>query len=388
MVGADGVTRPDDHRTGGAQSAIEEAVDLLALAALPGVGPARVNALVSRFGSAERALLARSDDFRAIAGAAAARARSDHAPRGDIRRRLDDVVARGTTVLTWSSPAYPGELRQLADPPPVLFLHGRATLLDAPCVTIVGARRATGRARDVARQLGRALAARGVTVVSGLALGVDGDAHRGALAGAGATVAVLGTGTDVPYPATHRRLHHRIASEGLLVSEFPPGTTAAPHHFPRRNRILAALAATIVVVEAGPRSGSLITVDHALDLGRDIWAVPGPIDLRGCQGSNRLLADGARALVSIEDFVDEVAPIALAEDGAAESGGGARGTAVLPDDTVEVRALAALAEGPATIDDVASRLTVPVGTVLAALTVLELHGEVERLPGMRFRRAA
>jgi DNA processing protein len=227
--------------------------------------------------------------------------------------------------------------------------------------------------------------------VSGLALGVDGAAHRGALRAGGTTVAVLGTGTDVVYPRTHGRLFRDIGRRGLLVSEFSPGTGAAPHHFPRRNRILAALSASTVVVEAGARSGALITVDHALDLGRDVWSVPGPIDHSACVGSNRLLAEGARPLVSIEHFVATAldAPAGGAEPVpgppicSASSPGAPPREALL-----QARVLAAVTREPRFVDDVAGRAEIPVETALALLTTLELFGEVERLPGMRFRRAA
>jgi DNA processing protein len=368
-------------------ASIREAVDLLTLAALPGVGLATVHALVTAFGSPASALRARAEDFAAVAGLRAARARSDESYREEAVRGLDRARAAGAVVRTWSSPEYPAGLRHLADPPPVLFFRGGEELLRRPCVTIVGARRATERGRDVAHRLGRALAARGVTVISGLALGVDGAAHRGALQAGGSTVAVLGTGVDVPYPAAHRRLYREIGLRGLLVSEFLPGTRAAPHHFPRRNRILAALTSRVVVIEAGARSGSLITVDHALDLGREVWAVPGPIDQTTCVGSNRLLVDGARPLVSVEAFAEEVAPWAMAP-APAEAVLAACPAPLPTESRVESQALIALEDGPATVDDVAVRLRLPVGTALAVLTTLELHGEVERLPGMRFRRAA
>jgi DNA processing protein len=187
-------------------------------------------------------------------------------------------------------------------------------------------------------------------------------------------VAVLGRGPDEAYPPSHRRLFREILERGLVVSEFPPGTPPLPHHFPRRNRILAALSRAVVVVEAGARSGALITVDHALDLGIEVWSVPGPIDLAECEGSNRLLADGARPLLSIASFVSEV-------------GGDARSRPALP----EGRAgdvLSALAEEPLDVDQLSARLGLGAPQVLAALTELELLGLTRRLPGMRFGVAA
>lgn len=360
-------------------------VELLLLDALPGVGPVTVGALVRAFGSPARALSARFEDFAAIAGREAARARGDRRLRANVTETVQRARGLGISVISWNDDGYPPALLHLTDPPPVLFLRGAPGLLDRPCVTIVGARRATERARDVARRLARELARAGSVVVSGLALGVDGAAHGGALEVGGDTVAVLGTGADVPYPRTHRRLFEQVAKRGLLVSEFLPGTGAAPHHFPRRNRILAALASTVVVVEASARSGSLITVDHALDLGRDVWAVPGPIDQAVCAGSNRLLGDGARPLVSIDGFVERVAASGSHRGVGADSGPRAGAVGL---DALEARALAVLSEEGLPVDAVAGRLEVPVETALALLTMLEVHGEVERLPGMRFRRAA
>jgi len=360
--------------------------DLLMLERLPGVGPVTVRRLVERFGSADDALRARSRDFAAIAGWPAARGRSDR----DLRRRIEGALARseadGVGIVSWDDAAYPERLRHLTDPPPVLFLRGAAELLGhRPSVTVVGARRATERARVVAERLGAALGRRGGCVVSGLALGVDGAAHTGALRAEGPTVGVLGTGVDVSYPRSHRTLHRRIANHGLLVSEFLPSTRAAPHHFPRRNRILAALGDAVVVVEAGRRSGSLITVDHALDLGLDVWAVPGPIDSPACEGSNRLLVDGARPLVSVDDFADGVV-----RGWRGEESGEAR-----PDPVPSVSAgglersiLDALGETVVPADELARRFGVPIAEVLVVLTTLELLGEVRRMPGMRFRRAA
>jgi DNA processing protein len=359
-----------------------EALDLLVLQELPGVGPVTVQRLVQRFGSAGHALNAPARWFSEIAGAKATAARRNPKLRADLHEVLERALAADMGVLTWTDPHYPDSLRQLHDPPPVLFLRGRKELLlERPRVTVVGSRRATRRGRDIAERLGAALSQAGVVVVSGLALGVDGHAHSGAVSGPGGTIAVLGTGPDVVYPAVHRALYRRVADEGLLVSEFIPGTGAAPHHFPRRNRILAALAPVTVVVEAGRRSGALITVDHALDLGRDVWSVPGPIDTPGCAGSNRLLADGARPLVSLTDFVNEMMPglerLPTATDGAGD-----------PELTgsVEGRVLAALHGGALTVDDLAAGTGLTVAEALAILTTLELHGEVRREPGMRFRR--
>jgi DNA processing protein len=359
----------------------EAALPLLILDGLPRVGPVTIRRLVERFGTADAALVAPNRDFAAVAGGEAARMRSDRALRSEAEAALRRAARLGMQVLTWRSADYPEALTHLADPPPVLFLRGRAELMvdGRPRVTVVGARRATSRARDVAVRLGRLLARAGATVVSGLALGVDGAVHEGTLRADGRAVAVLGTGADVVYPRANKRLFDAILERGLVVSEFAPGQGAAPHHFPRRNRVLAALSPTTVVVEAGRRSGSLITVDHALDLGRDVWAVPGPIDSSNSLGSNRLLGEGARALVAIEDFVTEVC-----------GSSAHRPTQPHAREHTEpaARVLAALADDTLLVDELAAIAGLPAATALAILTTMELHGEVERMPGMRFRRAA
>jgi DNA processing protein len=283
----------------------------------------------------------------------------------------------GIDVCAWTSAGYPQSLLHLHDPPPVLFLRGRRDLLGHSAVTVVGSRRATTRARDVAERLGHALARAGVTVTSGLALGVDGAAHRGALAAKGDTIAVLGRGPDAPYPEAHRKLFRDIVAEGLVVSEFMPGTPPLPHHFPRRNRILAALSQAVVVVEASATSGSLITVDHALDLGIDVWAVPGPIEVAACEGSNRLLSDGARPLVSIAGFVQALTGLSAEPSSQME---------LVPEPAG--RLLSGLGSETLGVDQLAGKVGMSVAETLALLTEMELGGWVLQMPGMRFRRAA
>ncbi|MHB1194092.1 MAG: DNA-processing protein DprA [Longimicrobiales bacterium] len=349
---------------------------LLILDALPGMGPRSVREVVGTAGSAQAAL-ADARLLEARAGAAAVTAARAAETRDGVLRALERADRMAMATVLFSEPAYPPALLHLSDPPPVLFLRGRAELLSEAGIAVVGARRATARARGVAHALGAAVAARGTPVVSGLALGVDGAAHEGALHAAGPTVAVMGCGADRAYPATHAVLFRRILRDGLVVSEFPPGTPALPYHFPRRNRILAALSRALVVVEAGERSGALISVDHALDLGVEVWAVPGPVDEPACLGSNALLADGARPLVSVARFVEAVlgaAPAPAVDAPAAPPG---------PEGDV----LSALDEGTLSADELVRATGLPSGKVLALLSALELRGRVRRLPGMRFRRA-
>ena len=373
LGGAGGSTDPDSKGTWR-----EEAVALLALSSLPGVGPVCVRRLMEGFGSARAALAAPRQRFTALAGGSAAEARGDPEVLRSSRELLERCVCDGVRVLPVGHARYPSRLMRLTDPPPLLFLRGRLDLLESPAgVAVVGARRATARARDTAERLGRTLGKAGITVVSGMALGVDGAAHVGALAVGGDTLAVLAGDVTRPSPASHRELHRRIGREGLLVSEFAPGTPPLPHHFPRRNRLLAGLARAVVVVEAGRSSGALITVGHALDLGLDVFAVPGPIDLPQCAGTNALIRDGAGVVVS--------ADVLLADLGCGEgSVAPGAGPDLLPD---AARLLQALTVAPLTVDELVRRSNLDVQRVLAALAALEVDGWAERASGTRYRRA-
>lgn len=347
---------------------------LLMLDALPGVGPRTVHRLLLQAGSAS-ALLARPGALEEAVGPEAAAAADDPDLRQRMRRGLDLAERMEMRVLLLTDTEYPERLRHLADPPAVLFLRGDPGLLEAPGVGVVGSRRATARARSVAYRIGAGVASAGTAAVSGLALGVDGEAHRGALDAGGPTIAVLGRGADRAYPRVHHDLFRRVVERGLAVSEFLPGVPALPHHFPRRNRILAALSGHLVVVEAARRSGALISVDHALDLGVEVWSVPGPIDEPACEGSNALLSDGARPLTDVDAFLG------------AALGAAPRPASPGPVDGPEAVIFAALGNGGRSADELARETGVPAGRVVGALAMLELQGRVTRLPGMRFRKA-
>ena len=260
---------------------------------------------------------------------------------------------------------YPTALEDLPDPPPRLWARGNLAILDRPTVAIVGTRRATAYAERVTRQLATTLARAGACVISGLARGVDAAAHRGALEVDGATVAVLGTGVDVCYPKGHASLQRDIAARGLVLSELPPTDTAHGGSFPRRNRIIAALSRATVVVEAGVKSGALITAAHALDMDRTVAAVPGPIDVPQSQGSNELLRDGAALVTSMADalaLLGLTAPIRLHE---------------IPEGTSERTVWQALEVGGLDLESLAARASLPAHETLAAVSALELRGLVE-----------
>jgi DNA processing protein len=293
----------------------------------------------------------------------------------DATAYLQGLDAKGLRWLSREDGLFPRRLRSIHDPPPGLFLRGAESpdLLSEPSVGIVGARSCTDYGAHVARSLGRELAAAGVIVVSGLARGIDGWAHRGALDAAGKTVAVLGCGIDRDYPRAHAALAQRIAEGGLIVSEYPPGVAPAPWRFPARNRIVAGLCAATVVVEARERSGALITADLALDEGRDVLAVPGEITSSLSRGTNALLRLGAVPVTCVEDVLEAIG--VERPDPASPT---------LPDGPA-ARVLAALETGPATADELVRRIGSSPQTVAAALTELELAGLVEGTSGV-YRR--
>jgi DNA processing protein len=346
----------------------------LAFSHVPGIGPARFASLLARFGGAAAAwqapnsALAEVLDRRSLAALATLRRRAD--PE-DMARR---VVAAGLTTLAWSDPAYPPLLRQVDLPPFLLYLRGDAALLTTPCVAVVGTRTPTEYGLRAARALAQGLAEAGITVVSGLALGIDAAAHEAALPH-GTTIAVLGTGPDLAYPARHHGLQQRIARAGCLVSEYPPGSTPEPGNFPARNRIVSGLAGATVVVEADSRSGALITARCAADQGRDVLAVPGSIFSRQSAGTLALLADGAAVCRGADDVLGIL--------GLAQPTPRRERTAP-PDDPVAARLAAALDEGPALVDGLARSLGLPAAEVTRGLTLLELAGQARNLGGARW----
>jgi DNA processing protein len=272
-------------------------------------------------------------------------------------------------IQCWSrgSKSYPRELNDLQIPPSELYAIGNAAMLTGPRVSIVGTRDSTAYGERITRTLTRTLVRAGVTVISGMARGIDGAAHRTALEEGGKTVAVLGTGIDIPYPVGHRQLHRVIAERGLVVSENPPGMKAHKGAFPKRNRIIAALAPVTIVVEAGFRSGALNTASQALELGRVVAAVPGPIDSDQSRGSNQLLRDGAVLIAAADD--------ALALLGISPPKNASKAIPVLPD--TELKVWHALAGGLTEIDSLPATTGLTMAECLAAITSLEILGLVE-----------
>jgi DNA processing protein len=304
------------------------------------------------------------------------------APPGDARFRsfargfdesayLRGLEPLGIRWLPRTDPAFPHGLAAIFDPPPGLFLRGAAPLdlLDAPAVAVVGARSCSPYGRHVARMLGRELAAAGLVVVSGMARGIDGEAHRGALDAGGRTVAVLGCGVDRDYPAAHRDLSRQICEHGLVMSEYAPGVDPAPWRFPARNRIIAGLAAVTIVVEARERSGALITADLALEEGREVFAVPGEITSALSAGTNRLLALGAAPLTEVVDVLRSFG-IERKEAPAADVG------------ELAAHVLARLRDAPLGADELARATELDAAALAAALSELEVAGLVAEAEGV------
>jgi DNA processing protein len=358
----------------------EESLAWLALALLE-LPPRDAFALTARFGSASS--LVRASE-RALLAANVSPEIAAELPRSAERvdREMAALARAAATLVAWSDPGYPALLRQIAVPPLVLAVRGTLAP-DELAVAVVGSRRGTEYGRRTAEELGRGLAQAEITVVSGLAAGVDAAAHRGALAAGGRTVAVLGTGIDRVYPRWHAELAEAIAAQGALVSEFPCGAQPQQYHFPRRNRVISGLSRGTVVVEAAEDSGSLITARHAVEQNRDVFAVPGPAQGATHRGAHRLIREGAKLVTCVEDILEEVAPERLDRPARARA---AAAAAAL---TAEERSvLAAIGPDGGQVDDVIRRAAVPPAAALETLLALELRGLVDQLPGKRFRQRA
>ena len=304
----------------------------------------------------------------------------------DVRSLAADAIRRAGSAsiatIPWSAPAYPAALTTIADPPPVLWTRGRVDALSAPAVAIVGSRAASPYGLAVAEQLAADLAACGLVIVSGLARGVDSAAHRGALSAGGITVAVLGSGVDVVYPPEHASLARAIDATGAVISELVPGTRPQQWFFPLRNRIISGLSRAVVVIEAGEKSGSLITARCALDQGRDVLAVPGNILSGRNRGAHALLRDGARIVESADDILEELGAVPVGRTGG-EAGRVRPASPALGRDPV----LACLVPGEASdLDEISERSGLKTPRLLPRLFELELQGLVRRVGGGRFVR--
>jgi DNA processing protein len=344
---------------------------------VPAIGPAKVRALLDHFGDLENA-------WRADAGAlkqagmdrAAIRNLVQVRARIDLDAEMTKLAKHEITALTWEDPDYPSLLKEIYAPPPVLYVRGQLFPDDEWAVGVVGTRRATVYGKQVARMLGQDLARNRVTVVSGLARGIDSVAHQAALDAGGRTIAVMACGLDRVYPPEHRHLAQAILDSGALVSDYPVGTPPEARNFPPRNRIISGLSLGVVVVEAGQKSGALITTDFALDQGREVFAVPGNIVSRNSVGCNRLIHDGAKMVLGIEDILEELNLTMIEHQSQAR--------AVLPADQTEAQLLSLISDAPTHVDEVCRSSQLPIHQVSSTLAMMELKGMVRQVGGMHY----
>ncbi len=357
----------------------EERAAWLALSLVPGLGARSIATLVQHFGSASAVLTVPAHRLAGLPRIS--RRTLDRIGRIDRRQvagLLDRARRSGQRVLVPSDPGFPARLRSIPDPPPVLFARGDLAVLGRAAVAIVGSRAHSRYGAEVTGRLAEVAAAAGAVVVSGMARGLDAVAQGAALRAGGTSIGVLGTGVDRIYPMENRSLFERIVGQGLLLSEHPPGDPGHRGAFPRRNRLISGLADALVVVEAAEGSGTLITVNCALEQGRDVFAVPGPITAPSSRGTNRLLRDGATPILEPEDLL---AALGLARE--QQPAGPPTPPCTLTAD--EARVFDALGPNPLQLDDLAMQVGLPIGPLLGTLLGLELGGLVEQLPGSQFR---
>jgi DNA processing protein len=362
----------------------------LALALTPGLGARMAGKLLTSMGSPDRIFSASLTELESQRlPAAVAQAIHARQPLSAAAKELAQAQAAGIRLLTWDEPEYPQRLRQIYDPPPLLYVRGNAELLNRHQISIVGSRRPTPYGNQMAERLARDLADRGLVIVSGLARGVDSSAHKGALSSAasGATIGVLGCGIDVIYPKENKKIFAEMESRGAIISEFPMGTFPGPQNFPIRNRVIAGMSLGVVVVEGAQYSGSLITARLAMEFGREVYGVPGNATQPTSFGPNQLIKQGAKLVTGWEDVIEELPTAVRAE--------------LLPVETTTSEQRAMLVEeslAPAElalynlvtedeslhVDELVERSGLTSSEVLAALFDLELKGVVRQLPGKQF----
>lgn len=392
----------------------------LALHRVESIGSVGFLRLLESFGSPERVFSAptgRLEVFPFVGAKTAARIK-DFRDWDQVEADLEKARSLGVAILPFTDPSYPARLLTIYDFPPLLYVRGELRA-DEACVAVVGSRAASTYGRYTAGRLSRELAMRGVTVVSGLARGIDTAAHQGTLAGKGRTIAVLGCGLDVTYPRENRELLEEITRTGAAITEYPFGTPPSATHFPARNRIISGLSLGVMVVEATEKSGSLITARLALEQGRDVFAVPGSIDAAGSRGTNRLIREGAILVSSVDDILEEILPQlewkdpletgSVAAPAATKPGPGPAGATTVPPEpsallpegrcktpppavgledlsSRERAMLGLLSDVPATADEIIRASGMKANEALGLLMELELKGAIRQLPGKKFIR--
>jgi DNA processing protein len=357
--------------------ATEDARYWLGFNRVRGIGPVRLRALLDYFSDIATAweadapaLRSAGLDQRSVNNLLTARARLD------LDKEVEQVDRLGAHILTWADDSYPRQLRQIHSSPPVLYVLGKIVPEDEWALAVVGTRRASVYGLEATRFLVQGLAHVRITVVSGLARGIDAQAHQSALDAGGRTIAVLGSGIDIIYPAEHRPLAEKIVQNGALLTEYPPGTRPEAGNFPPRNRIISGLALGALIVEAGIGSGAMITADYAAEQGREVFAVPGNIFNRGSEGTNRLIRDGAKMVLSVEDILEELNFTVISQQ--------AEARALIPANEVESQLLSHLSSEPVHVDELKLLSGLSIETISGTLTLMELKGMVRRVSGMNY----
>ena len=342
-----------------------------------GIGAVRFQRLLDRFGDAESAWKADPAELAAAGlGLKLIERLVEVREKIDLTRFWDQVQSKGIQVLTWMDEAYPQRLKEIEQPPPVLYLRGELSPEDDWAVAIVGTRRVTPYGRQVTEQVAAFLAANGVTVVSGLARGVVAIAHNAAVKAGGRTLAVFGSGVDKIYPPENRVLAEQICEHGAILSDYAPGTPPESSNFPPRNRIISGLSMAVVVIEAGKTSGALITAEFAAEQGREVFAVPGNILAPQSKGTNKLIQQGALPLLSVEDIMQALNLTRVGQHKAARR--------ALPADEVEAKLLTAIGDEPLHVDEIRNQTGLPVEKVSATLVMMELKGMIRQVGSMHY----
>ncbi|MBN2118711.1 MAG: DNA-processing protein DprA [Anaerolineales bacterium] len=344
---------------------------------IKGIGAVRMQALIRHFGDLEVAWKAAPADLAQAGLGLKVIERIVQARESiDLEKLWAKIEAQGIKILTWEDEAYPQRLKEIEQPPPVLYLRGEYLPDDLFAVAIVGTRRVTAYGRQITEELSSFLAANGITVISGLARGVDSIAHQTALRAGGRTIAVLGSGVDKIYPPEHRALAEQMLARGAILSDYAPGTPPDASNFPPRNRIISGLSLAVVVVEAGETSGALITAEFAAEQGREVFAVPGSILAPQSKGTNKLIQNGALPLLSVDDLMQALDLTRVGEHKAARK--------IIPTDETEARLLSVLGAEPLHVDEIRNQTELPIEKVSAALALMELKGMVRQVGGMNY----
>jgi DNA processing protein len=360
-----------------ASTSHQEAALWIGLSLVEGLGSQSYRALLGHFGTPEHIYAAARSDLRRIVTDNVAQRIAAGLDTEAVDPALAWLEREGNHLVTLADADYPRALLEIPDPPPLLYCKGKLAFLNQPSIAVVGSRNATPQGEKTAEAFSQALSDSGYCIISGMALGIDGAAHRGALQGPGSTIAAVGTGLDIVYPAKHRQLAHDIAERGLIISEFPLGTPSIAQNFPRRNRIISGLARGCLVVEANLQSGSLITARLAAEQGREVFAIPGSIHSPVSKGCHQLIKQGAKLVDSIHDILEELGGLPMLAS--ALEGDDA--------DTADP-VLAHMGYDPITMEGLIQRSGLTSESLSSMLVVLELEGKVANLPGGRYQRLA